>query len=67
MSREAKLRYQLIRQRMLWTGKTFAEVARRAGVSAGMVTRVAKGERTSRRVRLVIARVLGVPQREIWG
>lgn len=43
-----------------------AEIAKRLSVSPAVVSQVIHGTRTSKRIRNYIARVIGVPGRNLW-
>ena len=48
------------------SGKSQAQIARELHVSKVIVTHVIKDQRMSRRVRMAIARALGMPVEKIW-
>ena len=66
MSSDALLRYRLIKQSALFTGWTFAEIARRLHVTPAMITHVAKGRRRSKRVERALARACGMKHKELF-
>ncbi|MDC7694277.1 helix-turn-helix domain-containing protein [Asticcacaulis sp. DXS10W] len=48
-------------------GSSFADVARRTGVTAAAVYYVSKGKSRSSRVETAIAEIIGYSPAEIWG
>ena len=60
-------RYHRIKVRLLRRGLTFADIARRTGVSRSMVSYTAAGRKVSRRVRMAVAKAAGVTYRNLWG
>lgn len=60
-------RYIRVKHGLLLRGISMTQAARRIGVSPGMITHVAKGVRTSRRVENALARLLGLKRKELLG
>jgi lambda repressor-like predicted transcriptional regulator len=56
-----EIKIALIRAR-----KSQADIARDLGVDKAIVTRVIKSQRTSKRVRMAIAKAVRIPVEELW-
>lgn len=63
----AEHRYRLIKMGCAWQHLSFADIARSCKVDRSFVSHVARGRRVSRRVRIALARAVGIPYRELWG
>lgn len=62
-----EMRFRLIQLGLRHTGRTMSQVARDLRVSRSMVSHVAKGRRTSKRVQRALARAAGEPYANLWG
>lgn len=59
-------RRELIRRSLFLSGTSQGEVARRAGVTRGLVCHVIAGRRRHAGVRRVLATVVGMPVDVLW-
>ena len=55
-----------IKAALILKGVTQAAIAKEAGVSQTLVHLTIKGAERNRKVRSVIAKILGIPVQEIW-
>ncbi len=62
----AKLRRTLIANACQWQGVTLAEIGRRVGVGRSMVSQVVGGGKRSPRVERALARLVGIPPRDLF-
>jgi len=60
-------RYRNIRREMFSRGVTVRSIAHRVGIKPPTVTLVAQNKRVSRRVRVALARAIGMTYKELWG
>ena len=65
-SNSERRRRQLILGALLLSGRSQAEIGRRAGVSRGMVCHVIAGRKRQPKVEAALARVCRMGVRELW-
>ena len=65
-SNDTKRRRELIRSRMFISRISQSDIARREGVTRGLVCNVIAGRRTNRAVQVALADVVGMEPTELW-